>query len=271
VNILHHNTYQYLPVPPFLRDISETFLLSPLRLLSSDPRDFQRSVLIRIKFKTLRLIFCYMSIELTRKDSTTLARYRSAIQASFTHITTLEQRVSIPRSRVSPPARRISKQARTSGIPIRPLPLVQICTTCGTPGCHFTECPQGHYVFDSHSVARPLAPGEQSSRPATWRDLHRANLQGILRLVGQYYCHLHNTPRHLENARLIVATSLGLPDAPPADPLLARAVSEVAKRLRDDPISVANSRLFASQCECYYTPVFDISLERFQQLVSDSL
>ena len=79
---------------------------------------------------------------------------------------------------------------------------------------------------------------------------------------------LHVTSRPL---RIIVATSLGLPDTPPADPLLDRAVCEVATRLCDDPISVANSRLFASQCECYYTPVFDISLNRFQQLVSDSL
>jgi hypothetical protein len=212
-----------------------------------------------------------MNVQLSQKDSSTFKHFRSSIQASLTHLDSLEKQARAPRSRPTTP--RHSKQARFSGVPPpTPLQIANVCTTCGTPGCHYTECPKGRYVFDTHSVARPFAPGEPLSHPASWQDIHRANLQGILRLVGQYYYQLHKTPRHLENARVIVSTSLGFSVVPPpSETLLHQAISEVATRLRADPLSLATPSLFASQCACFHTPVFGISLSQFQDLVNKEL
>ena len=201
---------------------------------------------------------------ISKSDSTNCTLYRSTVKASLTHLASLEQQARILRDRPSVP--RIPKTSPRSLSASS-----SVCTSCGTPGCHFTECPQGQYVFDSPSVARPLAPGEVLSAPASWRDLHRATLQGILRVFGHYYGRLHNSPRHLENARLIITTSLGLPAHPPQDPLLATAILAVVTRLRADPATATIPGIVSSLCECYHTPVFGISLSAFAKRVATQL
>ena len=209
------------------------------------------------------------SIKLSTSDSQSLKQYRSTVKASLEQLAGLEQRARAPR-----PTHLLQLIRRVPRVPSHPSDC-SLCTTCGTPGCHYTECPQGNYVFDTHAVARPLACGESLPLPASWRDLHRATLQGTLRVIGQYYRHLHTSPRHLEQARLIVARSLGfsdncstpVPSAPATKTLLLQAVRAVTARLRADPLTASISGLFNSLCECYHSPVFDVTLDQFRQSV----
>ncbi len=151
---------------------------------------------------------------------------------------------------------------------------VPICTTCGTPGCDYTECPNGHYVFDTPSLSCPLAPGEQLPSPATWKDLHRATLQGALRAVAQYYCAHQATPRYLAQARAIVSTTL-TPDSEDSltetNRLLSQAIRAVATRVRVDPFCTTIPGIFNSLCECYHTPVFEVALDQFKLQVTEQL
>jgi hypothetical protein len=204
---------------------------------------------------------------LTHKDSNTLQQYCSTVKASLEQLKGIEQR------------------ARTKPCPthfqiVRRVPLVPIshatspaCTTCGTPGCHYTECPKGRYVFDQATIPRPLASGESLPTPTSWKDLHRATLQGVLRVLGHYYRFLYTTPRHLEQARLIVAQSLGIPDDSSVrdNSLLTQAVCTVAARLRADPLTASIPGLFNSLCECYHTPVFGVSLDSFKHRVREQV
>lgn len=208
---------------------------------------------------------------LSLRDFNTTTQFRSQVHATLKHLASLEHKACSPRtSHTRPrtprvPARKHARRVPPAVPAPTPLECVPVCTTCGTPGCHFTECPNGHYVFDTPTLPRALAPGEQLSAPATWKDLHRATLQGVLRVVAQYYCHLHSSPRYLTQARLIVTSSLGLPEE--TDSLLHHAVRAVTARLREDPLCNTIPGLFNSVCECYHTPVFGISLDSFKSLV----
>ena len=219
--------------------------------------------------KERRVCVSYMSnasltLPLNLKDSKTLQQYRSTVKASLEQLKGIEQRARTP---PSPTHFRI----------VRRIPLSHAnspaCTTCGTPGCHYTECPKGHYVFDHATVPRPLATGESFPTSTSWKDLHRATLQGVLRVFGHYYRFLYTTPRHLEQARLIVTQSLGLPDDPPVrdSSLLTQAVCAAAARLRADPLTASIPGLFNSLCECYHTPVFGVSLDSFKQRVREQV
>jgi hypothetical protein len=205
-------------------------------------------------------------ISLNNRDSTTLKQFRSTVKASLEQLSGIETRARVPPTNFKLIRRAFVKPAAPSSVPCT------TCTTCGTPGCDYTECPHGHYVFDDTLTSRPLAIGELYPPPASWRDLHRATLQGVLRVVGLYYRHLHTAPRHLEHARLIVTNSLGLSDDTPVavhtvPVLLQTAITEVTARIRADPLTATIPGLFNSLCDCYHTPVFGISLVRFKQLV----
>jgi hypothetical protein len=207
------------------------------------------------------------SIPLNNHDSNTLKQFRSTVKASLEQLSGLEKRARAPPSPSDfKIVRRVSLKPAAPTVP---------CTTCGTPGCHYTECPHGHYVFDETTVPRPLAIGESYPPPASWKDLHRATLQGVLRVVGFYYRHLHTAPRHLEQARLIVSQSLGFPDDAPVavdtTVLLQAAISAVTARLRADHLTATIPGLFNSLCDCYHTPVFGVSLVRFKQLIQEQV
>ncbi len=120
-------------------------------------------------------------------------------------------------------------------------------------------------MFDQATIPRPLASGESSPTPTLWKDLHRATLQGVLRVLGHYYRFLYTTPRHLEQARLIVAQSLGIPDDSSVreNYLLTPAVCTVAACLCADPLTASIPGLFNLLCECYHTPVFGVLLDSF--------
>ena len=199
---------------------------------------------------------------LTLKDSNTLQQYRSTVRASLEQLKGLETRARAPHS---PAPFQIVRRVPLAHLSSPP------CTTCGTPGCHFTECPKGRYVFDNATTPRPLASGESLPGPTSWKDLHRATLQSVLRVIGLYYRFLYATPCHLEQARLIVAQSLGLPDTSSVHdhPLLTQAVCQVASRLRADPLTASIPGLFNLLCECYHTPVFGVSLDSFKHRVRE--
>jgi hypothetical protein len=222
--------------------------------------------------------------DLSLRDYNTSTQFRSQVRAQLTHLASLEHDAHAastssppPLFRLVPKQRRDSRTPATKRVPTVPSPVplvcVPICTTCGTPGCDYTECPQGRYVFDTPDLSRPLAPGEQLPTPATWKDLHRATLQSALRVVAQYYCAHHATPRYLAQARLIVSDTLTGPDDLSAETtsLLTRAISAVTTRLRVDPFCTTIPGLFNSLCECYHSPIFGVTLEQFKLRVTEQL
>ena len=217
--------------------------------------------------------------DLSLRDYNTSTQFRSQVRAQLTHLASLEKDARAPSSSPPPLFRLVSQQQRRASrrsaqqVPA-PLVCVPVCTTCGTPGCEYTECPQGRYVFDAPAVSRPLAPGEHPSLPATWKDLHRACLQGTLRAVAQYYCAHHATPRYLAQARDIVTTEFtASEESLPAetDRLLSHALCAVTTRLRVDPFCAAIPGLFNSLCECYHSPVFGVTLDQFKSQVTELL
>ena len=128
-------------------------------------------------------------------------------------------------------------------------------------------------MFDHPTLPRPLTTRESVPTPTLWKYLHEATLQGILCVLGHYYRYLYTTSRHLEQARIIVAQSLGIPDTNSGgdNSLLTQAVCAVEARLRADPLTASIPGLFNSLCECYHTPVFGVSLDSFKQRVRDQV
>ena len=147
------------------------------------------------------------------------------------------------------------------------------CTTCGAPGCHYTKCPKGHYVFDHATVPRPLATGKSFPTTTSWRDLHRATLQSVLCVLGHYYRYLYTTPRHLDQAQNIVAQSLGISETASSrdNCLLTQAVCTVEARLRANPLTASIPGLFNLLCECYHTPIFGVLLDSFKHRVREQV
>ena len=224
--------------------------------------------------------------DLSLRDYNTSNQFRSQVRAQLSHLASLEHDAHAA-STSPPPLFRLATRRRAprtatpqvSTVPSVPSPVplvcVPVCTTCGTPGCNYTECPQGHYVFDTPTLSRPLAPGEHLPTPATWKDLHRATLQSALRAIVQYYCAHHATPRYLAQARQIVSSTLTSTSSEDTlsetASLLSEAIRAVTTRLRVDPYCTTIPGIFNSLCECYHTPVFEVTLEQFKLRVTEQL
>ena len=215
-----------------------------------------------------------MSDRLTNKELNDLKTYQSTLKASLTQLAFLERKNSAS-SRLRSPTR--------ARIPTVSSPPVRIsCATCGHQGHHYTECPSGSYVFDTPTVFRPLSPGESFPRPASWRDIHRASLQTVLRVTTQYYRRLHFSPTNLRTAHNIILQALGFPSLSPASLtpsdssdhlcearrlLLDDAITAVVARLSADPHSASLPGVFAAHSDLYYSPSLGLSIEDFRTRV----
>jgi hypothetical protein len=117
--------------------------------------------------------------------------YRTSLLSAIGHIRRIEEEESQEPSLPMP--------RHSAGIPV---PDVEVCEGCNTPGHRFTECVNHPYVWNSALNGRLLQPGERLPGSANWQDIHRASLHHLIGTAVQYYISVHHT--HIQDIHALL-------------------------------------------------------------------